>query len=98
MRAEFTTESRADLVEAASYYEDKEEGLGLRFRDELAEVIDAILSAPHLWRERDGGFRQVNCPVFPYFVAYIIRSEAVIIIAVAHGSRKPGFWHDRLDP
>ena len=38
---------------------------------------------------REGGYRRVNCPVFPYFIAYIVRSETIVIIAVAHSHRKP---------
>ena len=36
---------------------------------------------------RDGGYRRVNCPVFPYFIAYIIRRETIVIVAVAHCHR-----------
>lgn len=39
MRVEFTTEARDDLFEAADYYEEKEPGLGHRFRDQVAEVL-----------------------------------------------------------
>jgi hypothetical protein len=44
-----------------------------------------------------GGFRRVNCPVFPYFIAYFIRGDTVVIAAVAHGSRHPDYWKNRLE-
>jgi hypothetical protein len=44
---------------------------------------------------REGGYRRVNCPVFPYFIAYIIRRETIVIVAVAHSHRKPDYWVDR---
>ena len=97
MIVEFTTESRQDLFEAADYYEAKDEGLGVRFRTEIAQVLRAIESNPYLWRERSKGYRRVNCPVFPYYIAYVIRHDSMIVVAIAHGWRKPGFWHDRLD-
>jgi plasmid stabilization system protein ParE len=96
MIVEFTTEARADLFEAAEYYEAKEEGLGVRFRNEVAQILQTVGSTPFLWRERPKGYRRVNCPVFPYYLAYVIREESVVVVAVAHGSRKPGFWYDRL--
>ena len=96
MIVEFTSEARQDLYEAAEYYESRESGLGKRFRDEIAEVLKTMASAPCLWRERKAGYRRVNCPVFPYYVAYVIREDFIFVVAVAHGSRSPGFWHGRL--
>lgn len=96
MTLEFLSEARDEFLEAAAYYEDKEVGLGIRFRDEVARVCARISTDPLLWREREGGYRRVNCPVFPYYVAYFIREERVIVAAVAHGHRKPKYWEERL--
>ncbi len=95
MTVEFTTEARDDLFEAAEYYESQEKGLGSRMRDEISKIIRTVASVPYLWRERCAGYRRVNCPVFPYFVAYVIRDESIVVVAVIHGGRKPGFWHNR---
>lgn len=96
MKLEFLPEARAEFYEAAEYYEGKERGLGKRFRDEVWEVCSTILDHPVLWRERPGGFRRVNCPVFPYYIAYFIREETILIAAVAHGSRHPDYWKQRV--
>ncbi|MDA7882574.1 type II toxin-antitoxin system RelE/ParE family toxin [Akkermansiaceae bacterium] len=96
MKVEFTTEARDDLFEAVDYYESKEEGLGGRMRDEISKIIRTVEGAPYLWSERSAGYRRVNCPVFPYYVAYVIRGERIVIVAVVHGSRIPGFWHKRM--
>jgi hypothetical protein len=65
MILEFLPDAAADLFEAADYYESKQEGLGRRFRNEVLEVCGLIVQHPLLWRERVGGYRRVNCPVFP---------------------------------
>ena len=96
MKHGFLTEARDEFEAAALYYEAKEVGLGVRFRNEVAHVIERIAADPMLWRERLGGWRRVNCPVFPYYVAYFIRAETILIAAVAHGHRRPGFWRERL--
>ena len=96
MKVLFTAEGRDDLFEAADYYESKEEGLGARFRNEVSQILSTVASARYLWRERPAGYRRVNCPVFPYYIAYVIRENRIVVIAVVHSSRKPGFWHDRL--
>ena len=98
MTVAFMAEAEEEFVEAAVWYEGREQGLGKRFREEVAHVVARIAEDPLLWRERSGGYRRVNCPVFPYYIAYIIRDRAVLIVAVAHGRRHPGYWKHRLEP
>ena len=96
MNIEFLPEAREELFDAAGFYEERETGLGMRFRAEVSEVCATIQAHPLLWRERDGGFRRVNCPVFPYYIASFTRGSTVVVAAVAHESRLPGYWVDRL--
>jgi plasmid stabilization system protein ParE len=90
MTLHFLTEASSELYEAAEYYESKEAGLGRRFQAEILEVCGLIVQNPLLWRERVGAYRRVNCPVFPYYLAYFIRGDRVVVAAVAHGHRRPG--------
>lgn len=92
MRFKFLPEAREELLEAALFYEQMEPELGVRFQKELTDVVGRITSDPFLWRERPGGYRRVNLPIFPYYVAYFVRRELVIIAAVAHAKRKPNYW------
>lgn len=96
MRVVLITEARADLFESADYYESREVGLGLRFREEIATVLQSASVLPLLWRERPEGFRRINCPVFTHYVAYVIRGNALVVVAVVHGHREPEFWQERL--
>ncbi len=96
MIVEFLEEAEQELVEAVMWYESKEAELGIRLRDEIAHVLDRIAEDPLLWRECSGGYRRVNCPVFPYYIAFLIRENKIIIVAIAHGHRKPGYWKSRF--
>jgi hypothetical protein len=96
MTLDFLPEAAAEFYQAAERYEDRAEGLGHRFRCEVLEVCGLIVQQPLLWRERPGGFRRVNCPVFPYYVAYFIRGDLILVAAVAHGHRHPDYWKPRL--
>jgi plasmid stabilization system protein ParE len=96
MNLEFLPEAMAEFRDAAGYYEDREAGLGKQFQAEIQEVCLAILDHPFLWRERKGGFHRVNCPVFPYYIAYFIRRDKVVVAAVAHESRHPDYWKKRM--
>ena len=92
---EFLPEAKCDAEEATRYYEKCIPGLGARFRKEVENVCSAITNQALLWRERPGGYRQVNIPGFPYYVAYIIRDHRILVAAVGHASRHPDYWKKR---
>jgi hypothetical protein len=65
---EFVSEALEEAEEATKYYEDIHLGLGVRFREEVEAITQAIMAQPLLWRERNGGFRRVNLPGFPFYI------------------------------
>lgn len=96
MNLEFLPEARSEFTEAVEFYENKEPGLGKRFKNEIGEACSTLVAHPLLWREREGGFRRVNCPVFPYYIAYFTRGHTILIAAVAHERRHPNYWKTRI--
>ena len=96
MNLEFLPEARSEFAAAVEFYETKEPGLGKRFKNEIGEACSTLVAHPLLWRERDGGFRRVNCPVFPYYIAYFTRGHTILIAAVAHERRLPDYWKTRV--
>ena len=95
MIVEFLEETEHELFDAALWYESKQPGLGTRFRMEIESVSRSIAANPFLQRERAGGYRRINCPVFPYYLPYFIRHDKIIVLAVSHEHRKPGYWSQR---
>lgn len=89
---EFLPEAFTEAAAAVAYYEEREQGLGARLRAEIETASAAILDHPLLWRERRGGYRRVNLPAFPFYLAYFIRGKRVIIAALGHASRHPDYW------
>ena len=87
-----TSNVRREIQEAAEYYEAERAGLGDRFWREVDAHIRWILANPPIPRLRPGDYRRVNLKVFPYYIAYAIRGETIVLLAVAHGHRKPQYW------
>ncbi|MGA3170857.1 MAG: type II toxin-antitoxin system RelE/ParE family toxin [Chthoniobacteraceae bacterium] len=92
----FVPESVAELECVTGDYEARAKGLGSRFRVEVESACAAIVQHPFLWRLRPGGYRRVNLPGFPYYVAFVIEEGLALIIAVAHASRHPDYFKDRI--
>ncbi len=91
----FLTEARLEAASAREYYERVRTGLGDRLILELRGICHSLGGNPQLWHLRQGGYRRINFESFPYYVAYFIRNETVVIAAVSHAARHPEYWKHR---
>ena len=100
MRIGFSDDAEAELRAAISRYEGERAGLGDEFWDEVQQVLRLIEDHPAIGgvirRPRVvGTARRVPVRRFPYYVVYRARVDRLEIIAVAHQSRRPGYWRSR---
>ena len=89
-------EAAREFAESAAYYESKEPGLGVRFRDEVVATVDWISRHAQVPRLRPKGYRRVNLRTFPHYVAYVVRDDTIWVVAIAHGHQRPEFWIHRI--
>jgi len=84
-----------EFDDAVAHYDDKQPGLGQRFRDEVDGHVQWIVGHPEIPRLRSGGYRRVNLKIFPHYIAYLQLGETVWVLAIAHGHREPEYWINR---
>lgn len=89
-------EAEAEFEAAAEYYNAQEAGLGDDLYFEVFATIDRIICDPNTWPRFSHRTRRCLCNRFPYSVIYRNTDNEITIFAVAHQSRKPGYWKDRL--
>ena len=92
----FLPQARAELLDAVAYYEGELSGLGLRLWEEIDQHITWIERNHEVPRLRPGGYRRVNLSVFPFYISYIVRDQAIWVLAIAHGHTRPEYWIDRV--
>ncbi len=95
MRILFTEYAKWELEDAVSYYELVHSGLGKRFEVEVKQAVSRIAQYPEAWSVERGEIRKCIMHKFPYKLLYSIEKEHILIIAVAHLHRKPGYWINR---
>jgi toxin ParE1/3/4 len=92
-------EARAELRESVAFYRERVgERWAVRFKQRVAEGLQAIAANPERYapmRELPE-VRRLRLKQFPFSLLYINRPNYIWIVAVAHGSRKPGYWKQRL--
>ena len=96
MRHEFHPEALAEYEAAALYYAERDPPVGQRFVAVVEDAIDRILDSPTRCRVLDEDVRGCLTQVFPYGVLYTIEPDFVLIVAVMHCSREPGYWNRRV--
>ncbi len=88
----------AELTEAVRWYEARRPGWGGKLFDAVTRAIEQILEYPEIGTPRKGRLpsREWRVTGFPYKVAYRVREHDIYIVAIAHTSRKPGYWKNRV--
>lgn len=96
MRWEFHPQALEEYREATLYYAERDPALATRFVEAVEDAIRRILESPERWRVLDEDVRRCLTRVFPYGVLYSIEPERILIVAVMHCSREPGYWKQRV--
>lgn len=94
----FHPEARAEYLEALERYLDLSERVGRNFQHEVDRSVELIESGPEQWPIFEKSVRFIRLRRFPYLLYYERVDAAVVqVLAVAHGSRRPGYWRRRRD-
>ena len=88
--------ARSEFLKEVAYYEDIQKGLGGRFRK--ATTAAFLKSAEFPLRGKPGiaDTRRVLVDGFPFSIVYKVEKTGIVVHAVAHLSRKPAYWLERL--
>lgn len=90
-------EAEEELAEAADWYEARRAGLGVELIAIVDRAFEAIVASPlahPTWRP-DRPYRRTVLRQFPYVVFFRCDGDDVIVVAVAHARRRPGYWVGR---
>ena len=100
MTLRILAEAEVEIDEARRYLNKQSPGLGGRFLDDLAGVLDDVAAGPLRFSKLetlpdDQPYRRAWLRIFRYAVIYEIMPQEIAVIAVAHTSREPNYWLGR---
>lgn len=87
--------AQKELNEAIAHYNGESPGLGDAFLLEAIAAIDRIQRFPEAWHPLGDEIRRCRLRRFPYGLIYSKDQDGILILAVAHTHREPGYWRDR---
>ncbi len=88
--------AQTEAAAATRWYRDRDPDVSVRFADELDRTLDAVGRQPELFAPDADGDRRRLVEPFPYAVVYCENPTHWLVVAVAHTSRRPGYWRRRL--
>ncbi len=95
--AQFHEEASAEYDAAFDWYLERSPNAALKFDAEVDRALAQILQSPQRWAIGPYSTRRFLLRQFPFTLIYREQTRANIqVVAVAHTSRKPGYWKVRL--
>jgi len=85
-----------EMNDAAAFDEAAASGLGSDFLDDMQHAIDAVQEMPEIGPAVQDSFRHILLRRFPFSIIYALDSNSIVVVAVAHQRRRPGYWKGRM--
>jgi hypothetical protein len=88
--------AETELDEAVIFYNSEQPGLGADFIVEFVNTLDRIKAYPKAWNPFTQNTRRCQLRRFPYGIVYQIFETEILVVAISHLHREPGYWQERL--
>jgi plasmid stabilization system protein ParE len=96
VKVEFHRLADKDYDDAFKYYQERSTDTALRFKDAVDAAVRRIAQAPESLPPMSGPYRWVRVQHFRYILVFRPRGpDEMVVVAVAHTSRRPGYWRRR---
>ena len=92
----FLTPAEEEMTEAALFYEAASSQLGSDFLDDVQKAVERLREFPQAGEAITSNFRQTLLHRFPFSLIYAIEENVIVVIALAHHARRPGYWQSRV--
>ena len=89
-------EAESDLTSGFHWYEEQLPGLGSEFLAIVREQLDRILDRPEAYPRVHPRLRRSLTTRFPYAIFYLVRKDALVVVAISHQAQHPDHWKTRL--
>ena len=96
MRHALHPEAQEEYESAVVWYEQQQPGVGRRFFDAVENAIGGAAQFPERHPLLEQDVRRHLVRGFPYSVLYAPERDYMLILAVMHHHREPGYWRHRV--
>lgn len=89
-------DAQLELVETLEWMAERSFDHAMGFDAAYAQVEQRIAEHPEWFPEIEPGIRRALIQRYRYAVLFMVRDAHILVVAVMHQHRRPGYWRDRL--
>jgi len=94
-RIVFHDAARREYIASYAWYYERGSHIAEAFEHEVERALEVILDAPERWPFYAGSWRRILLRRFPFGIVYGIWDGSIVVLAVMHTRRRPGYWKQR---
>ena len=89
--SQLSSRAQSEIVKSWQWYEERQNGLGDQFVNEVIETIRSIEKSPYIIQLKFKEYREAPLSIFPYLIVYRIskKNKSIRIVSVFHTSLNP---------
>ena len=92
----YISSAMEEVAEAIQHYNNVSPSVSDSFLSDLDRVIGHLRVFPKSGVSILRGFRSFPLHRYPFSLIYKVEREEIVIVALAHQSRRPDYWRDRV--
>jgi mRNA-degrading endonuclease RelE of RelBE toxin-antitoxin system len=94
---ELHPEAIEELKDSYQWYEERVDGLGIKFIASVNKQLNVIAAHPERYPKKKGNYRETRIDIFPYIVIYeVLKTKKVIFVSyIFHAKRNPKLKYKR---
>ena len=95
-RIRIQSQAQREINEAFDWYFKRNPEAADAFLTEIGASLTQIASRPQLYPAYTKSSRKRVLANFPYSVIFQEKDDFILVVAVAHAKRRPGYWRGRI--
>ena len=96
IRIRFLPAAEQELLKQIAYYSQARDGTGIRFEAAVRDAVAMAVAYPRGGAPAPKGTRRFLVKSFPFSVVYRASADTLLVVAIVHHRRKPGYWAPRI--
>jgi plasmid stabilization system protein ParE len=89
-------DARAEYIESYVWYHERGSHIAEAFEREVEHALEALQESPDRWSVYVGMWRRILLRRFPFGIVYGALDNQIVVVAIMHTRRKPGYWKNRM--
>jgi plasmid stabilization system protein ParE len=92
---EYLSGARLDFDESFDWYATRSARSAIGFALAVDKAIESIIADPNRFPTTYAGCRYCSLKRYPFSIVYRDEMDRLVIVAIAHAKRRPGYWRRR---